>query len=187
MGPRNLLILFFSTVAVSLVILIIFFSLFFKNVDLSFNTKLPDSAPDLGKIYGTDFKMNPDSKADGVRRSTVNVPPETREPLPAADAGRGGNAELEDRELPPVSDDLIMEEGFPSLGDEGREPPVAGQPPTPNAGVEPVAPAAGSVRASERRPERPTVRPVEKVAEPATQPAQLPEPQPAGPPVPPQG
>jgi hypothetical protein len=186
MGPRNLLILFFSTVAVSLVILIIFFSLFFKNVDLSFNTKLPDSAPDLGKIYGDDFKMNPDSKADGLQRSTVNVPPESREPLPAANAGKGEDEEPGDNELPPVSDDVVLEESLPPLIEEGREPPVAGQTSIPKTGGEHATPAS-SARATERRSERPVARPIERVAEPLAQPVSSPEPPSSGPPVPPQG
>ncbi|HEY9687668.1 MAG TPA: hypothetical protein V6C52_11895 [Coleofasciculaceae cyanobacterium] len=183
MGPRNLLILFFSTVAVSLVILIIFFSLFFKNVDLSFNTKLPDSAPDLGKIYGDDFKMNPDSKANGLQRSTVNVPPESREPLPTANAEKGEEEEPGDNDLPPVSDDVVLEESLPPMIEEGREPPSAGQSATTRTGTEHGI-SANSARTTERRP---VARPIERVAEPLAQPVQSPEPQPSGPPVPPQG
>lgn len=51
MGPRNLIILFFSTLMVSLVILVIFFSLIFKNVDIEFNTKLPNTAPDVDERF----------------------------------------------------------------------------------------------------------------------------------------
>jgi hypothetical protein len=115
MGPRNLLILFFSTVAFSLVVLIIFFSLFFKNVDLNFNTRLPQSAPDIGGMYSSSSTMNPDSKADGLLRSTVNVPPEMRN----AETGKGGDkekkasAEPKDSDLPPVSDDTILDNNAP--------------------------------------------------------------------------
>jgi hypothetical protein len=110
MGPRNLLILFFSTVAVSLVILIIFFSLFFKNVDLNFNTRLPESAPDIGHQYATGPSMNPDSKADGLMRPTVNVPPEMQEPPPGSTAKKKSDDEAaSDSDLPPVSDDAVLE------------------------------------------------------------------------------
>jgi hypothetical protein len=70
MGVRNILILFFSTLAVSLVILIIFFNLFFKNVDLSFDTHVPESAPKLENFInrGGNFK------AGDTVHSTVNVP-----------------------------------------------------------------------------------------------------------------
>lgn len=47
MGLRNILVLFFSALAISLVVLMIFFSLFFDQMDLSFNTRLPDAAPNL--------------------------------------------------------------------------------------------------------------------------------------------
>ena len=111
MGPRNLLILFFSTVAVSLVILIIFFSLFFKNVDLNFNAKLPESAPDLGTLYSAKEETM-QSKAEGLLRSTINVPPEVREfvgNLTQSNADKAG-ADATDSNLPPVSDDVVFEE-----------------------------------------------------------------------------
>jgi hypothetical protein len=113
MGPRNLLILFFSTVAVSLVILIIFFSLFFKNVDLNFNTRLPESAPDIGRQYASGPNMNPDSKADGLMRSTVNVPPEMQEPaVGTTNAKKKSDSDMpSDSDLPPVSDDSVLEHG----------------------------------------------------------------------------
>ncbi|MBK8189984.1 MAG: hypothetical protein IPK79_05985 [Vampirovibrionales bacterium] len=47
MGFRRILILFFSTMTVSLVILLVLFNLVFKNIDLSFDTKTPESAPIL--------------------------------------------------------------------------------------------------------------------------------------------
>lgn len=183
MGPRNLLILFFSTVAVSLVILVIFFSLFFKNIDLNFNTKLPQSAPDIGGIYESGKGgMNPDSKAEGLLRSTVNVPPEIREPEPerrSAEASKKVGSEPADHALPPVSDDVILQEepvmGAPvpspshaSVSGHSRPEPAASKPPS----------AAQSV------PERPHPKPhpdPEPEASPAAEEA------PSGPPVPGQG
>ena len=128
MGPRNLLILFFSTVAVSLVILVIFFSLFFKNIDLNFNTKLPQSAPDIGGLYGKG--MSPESKSEGLLRSTVNVPPEIREPDPdrrAAGAIKKAAQEPLDTALPPVTDDVVLHEEpllvpVPSSGSPSAHP-----------------------------------------------------------------
>lgn len=47
MSLRHLLIVFFSVLAASLVILIMFFSLFFDKLDLSFNTHIPEAAPQI--------------------------------------------------------------------------------------------------------------------------------------------
>ncbi|WP_373531998.1 hypothetical protein [Vampirovibrio sp.] len=115
MGPKNLLILFFSTVAVSLVILIIFFSLFFKNVNLDFNTRLPESAPDVGSRFSETSTMSPDSKADGLMRSTVNVPPDFKEPEPNTQRAEKSLEEAfpSDADLPPVSDDALLENDYP--------------------------------------------------------------------------
>lgn len=116
MGPRNLLILFFSTVAVSLVILIIFFSLFFKSVNLDFNTRLPESAPEIGGRFNASSTMSPDSKADGLTRSTVNVPPEFKEPAPdlsKPDDKKPVEERLpSDADLPPISDDVLLETDY---------------------------------------------------------------------------
>jgi hypothetical protein len=134
MGPRNLLILFFSTVAVSLVILVIFFSLFFKNLDLNFNTKLPQSAPEVGDMYTKGSTMNPESKAGGLLRSTVNVPPEIHEEESPPVSHNGTNhhkpaAEPADSDLPPVSDDsMLNEENAPPLPSRTED----NAPPTPS-------------------------------------------------------
>ena len=109
MGPRNLLILFFSTVAVSLVILIIFFSLFFKNVDLNFNAKLPESAPDLGSLYSKQEETM-QSKAAGLLRSTINVPPEVKEFVGNLTNSNKQEAMPPDSSLPPISDDVMLED-----------------------------------------------------------------------------
>jgi hypothetical protein len=102
--------LFFSTVAVSLVILIIFFSLFFKNVDLNFNTRLPESAPEIGRQFGNGQSMNQDSKADGLMRATINVPPEMQEPAVNANAKKKDDTDgADDSDLPPISDDAVLQ------------------------------------------------------------------------------
>lgn len=189
MGPRNLLILFFSTVAVSLVILIIFFSLFFKNVDLNFNTRLPESAPDIGQQYSNSSTMNPDSKADGLLRSTVNVPPEFQEPASASGKDSKKNAkdtEPDDSDLPPVSDDAALE-------NDAELPPVEKEIPTsaPDKTSTEKPTSTRSERSTSTAPSNPTPRSsrsVERKSEPA--PVAMPEPipdevsQPSGPPVP---
>lgn len=125
MGPRNLLILFFSTVAVSLVILIIFFSLFFKNVDLNFNTRLPETAPDIGSHFPTGASMNPESKADGVHRSSINVPPELKEPEIKPEAKNSEKTEPPlppEADLAPISDDAMLENTLPPDAEEPLTP-----------------------------------------------------------------
>ena len=47
LGFKNVLILFFSAMAVSLVVLVIFFGLFFQKVDFSLNTKPLENAPTI--------------------------------------------------------------------------------------------------------------------------------------------
>jgi len=44
---KRILLLFFTTMALSLVILIVLFNLFFKNIDIEFDTKMPEQAPVL--------------------------------------------------------------------------------------------------------------------------------------------
>jgi len=196
MGPRNLLILFFSTVAVSLVILIIFFSLFFKNVDLNFNTRLPESAPDIGRQYGAGPTMSPDSKADGLLRSTVNVPPEFQEPPVSSDSKAAGKDKKEDMppadaDLPPISDDAMLENDspMPSMDQPPAQQPAVEKPSADKTSTRPdhrsisptSQPSSTSTRAN---------RPVERRPEPTPAPVAMPEPlpdeisTPSGPPVP---
>lgn len=192
MGPRNLLILFFSTVAVSLVILIIFFSLFFKNVNLDFNTRLPESAPDVGSRFKVESAtMNPESKADGLTRSTVNVPPDYKEPEADTQHAKDKVEKEEfipsDVDLPPISDDAFLENDYHQPLPEAR--PLE-KPPAPEK--------TGTDRATSRPPEpslpamRPN-KPVEPRKETQAQPMAMPlpiqdlpaaEPESAGPPIP---
>lgn len=156
MGPRNLLILFFSTVAVSLVILIIFFSLFFKNVDLNFNARLPESAPDLGNLYGKQEETM-QSKAAGLLRSTINVPPEVKEFVGNLAGNGKQEAEETDSSLPPISDDVVFEDSFAKnnfMEDEPKHPPrPAEKAPEQHAASESFSPI-------ETSPEQPSGPPV---------------------------
>jgi hypothetical protein len=194
MGPRNLLILFFSTVAVSLVILIIFFSLFFKNVDLNFNTRLPESAPDIGRQFGSTPTMSPESKADGLMRSTVNVPPEMREPDPAHAAGKTKKTDSEDiadSDLPPISDDVMLEHdrtADPASPERSPQPESTDVNPSDrhttnrNENTPTTAPAPRNPRPVRRQVEAPPP-PQTPVAMPVN-PAPVEQPEPSGPPVP---
>lgn len=84
MGIRNVLILFFSAMAVSVVILTVFFSLFFKNFDnlVTFDTRLPESAPEFQSVTDEADPQHA-SRAQGIRHSTINVPRDSR-PTPAS-------------------------------------------------------------------------------------------------------
>lgn len=170
MGPKNLLILFFSTVAVSLVILIIFFSLFFKNVNLDFNTRLPESAPVVGGRFSDTSTMSPDSKADGLMRSTVNVPPDFKEPEPSAhpDVKPLEDKLPSDAELPPVSDDALLENDYPRhLNDNESEHKPEKTPFTEKSGNEKPGSSGISVRGGQSLPPARIRRPVAETTRPA--------------------
>lgn len=101
MGVRNVLVLFFSAMAVSMVILIVFFSLFFKNFDnlVTFDTKLPESAPDLGTVLEKKGSIE-SSKSDGTSHSTINVPSDYR---------GGGNTTTVSTSTPSLPKDPVVD------------------------------------------------------------------------------
>ncbi len=196
MGPKNLLILFFSTVAVSLVILIIFFSLFFKNVNLDFNTRLPESAPDIGGAFNQTSTMSPDSKAEGLMRSTVNVPSDAREADSTGKSGDGPQKEPDeapmagDATLPPISDDALLEDEAPQPLPDRTPPPLTGsEKPAPPGDRTATAGNRPSMTAPPPRLPRP-YQEVRRDTPPPSSPApeldvpNTPEPEAEGPPVP---
>ena len=114
MGPRNLIILFFSTVAVSLVLLVIIFSLFFKNLDFSFDTKLPESAPDLKGFYQQTGGSPSQTRADGVH-AHVQVPGgEAMPALPRTGFGQNPDNPLGKTETPPPASDIVTPANEPA-------------------------------------------------------------------------
>jgi len=164
MGPRNLLILFFSAVAVSLVILIILSSLVFKNLSLDFNTHMPETTPDIGSQFSSQTQsMNPDSKADNVSRATVNVPPESVEPaLPAQGTAKDQNA----ADTAPVTDDAVLENNAPlpldNKIDNSMDTNVAPLPATTKSGTEKASKTNVSTPRAIMRP--PAERKIEPMA-----------------------
>lgn len=54
MGFRNIAILFLSVTAVSMVLLVVVVSFIFQGNDMSFETKMPEAAPELADIYKND-------------------------------------------------------------------------------------------------------------------------------------
>ena len=80
LGFKNVLILFFSATAVSLVILVLFFGIFFQKIDFSLNTKPLENAPVLVDPEApipdeTETASLPDSQLDDVfNEIRINVP-----------------------------------------------------------------------------------------------------------------
>lgn len=110
--------LFASGVAISLTILVVFFSLFFKDVDMTFQTHMPESAPTLEPVDGDDEG----SDAFGNANVRLNLPPEEMTPRPVAPAAEPviqpstpSIDELQIDPLPPAPDVTQQPAG-------GREP-----------------------------------------------------------------
>jgi len=165
MGPRNLLILFFSAVAVSLVILIILSSLVFKNLSLDFNTHMPETTPDIGTQFSSQTQsMNPDSKADNVSRATVNVPPESVEPAaPANGKADTTTKEPSAADMVPVTDDAVLENKAPLPVDNKIETNEAPLPAAPKASMEKASQGSRNNASTSHAITRP---PVERKIEP---------------------
>jgi hypothetical protein len=102
LGFKNVLILFFSAMAISLVVLVLFFGLFFQKVDFSLNTKPLENAPNAaGSATQTQDET---SKATGLTARqlgdvfseiNINVPTDanrdiTPTPNSGAQATEGG-------------------------------------------------------------------------------------------------
>jgi cell division septation protein DedD len=133
-----MLIIFFSAMSVSLVVLIIFFSLFFENIDVSFNTRLPEAAPALGDAY-----VNPNNKQDegpfagfGFGRpghAVVNVPSDPAGASPVSGgtskrpAGENQNAVPDEDGLVPLGTptDVRPDDEMPLMGVGGLTPDQA--------------------------------------------------------------
>lgn len=154
MGVRNVLILFFSAMAVSVVILTVFFSLFFKNFDnlVTFDTRLPESAPELGNIYNENG-ANQSSKAEGVVHSTINVPEDYRkngnttpqapqeDPMVGVGADTVNPEDSQDTEEALNSDTTKEEDPAPpALEPPAREVKKAAVPNKPPSAPKPAAP-----------------------------------------------
>jgi cell division septation protein DedD len=182
MGIRNILILFFSAMAVSVVILTVFFSLFFKNFDnlVTFDTRLPESAPEF-QSASDETGPQQDSRAQGVRHSTINVPKDSR-PAPASSDTHttpevpsvGIGADL-------FSDDFQDDEMF-----DGLDMPTTTKPATTSGDSKPVSATPNSTSDGKKPPASPAV----DRAEPSTPPPPPPPPslaEPTGDASPPSG
>ena len=92
MNPRQFIVLFLASLSMSLIILIAFFSLFFKNLNIEFNAKLPESAP----IPSAPLVES--NKSSGVTHAQVNLPPEDTLPM----VGIGSNPSMPEAPPPPA-------------------------------------------------------------------------------------
>ncbi|MDX2085344.1 MAG: hypothetical protein SFZ03_08150 [Candidatus Melainabacteria bacterium] len=147
MSIRNVLILFFSALAVALVILIICFSLFFEHLNISFNTHAPESAPDfIASPNDNDNAAEGDSHSLGGR-ANVNVPGDSPPPVHSPQAKDSHSAEA------------LQEPDVPFVGVGEEEPPlppiplpetIDSTPPVPHggAGDAPTPPAQGATGVS---------------------------------------
>lgn len=133
MGVRNILVLFFSTMAVSLVILIILFNLIFKNIDMTFETKIPESAPtidypeeeDSGNPFSKEEGFSSEFKARGVHESKIDVPGGSRRQVSETSSSTSSDTETEQAERPtpesPVK--LLNPEPVPELKSTPKSDP----------------------------------------------------------------
>jgi type IV secretory pathway VirB10-like protein len=91
MNARQFIVLFLASLSMSLIILIAFFSLFFKNLNIEFNAKMPESAP----IPSAPIVES--NKSSGLTHAKVNLPPEDALPM----VGIGSNPAMPEAPPPP--------------------------------------------------------------------------------------
>ncbi|MBX2861403.1 MAG: hypothetical protein KTR14_09210 [Vampirovibrio sp.] len=129
MGIKNIFILFVSTTAISLVVFTVVFSLFFKNVDLTFDTKEPESAPGVVNtiLPGSDNKQPAKFQSTGVSSADLKVPPEFA-PRPAEDDDDATEPE-EDVKLAEQPENDIQRTPFFSRNEDSETKDT--EPPTP--------------------------------------------------------
>jgi hypothetical protein len=123
MTLRQLFILFSSATATSLIVLLLFFGLFFESFDITFDTKLPDAAPDFQQWS---LPSGRPSVTDALGRAVLNVPVESvPKPRPVPNNGKVSplfpNQNLQD---PPAMEDIPTEAGVGIYPTEGIEPPT---------------------------------------------------------------
>lgn len=133
MNARQFIVLFLASLSMSLIILIAFFSLFFKNLDIEFNAKLPESAP----IPAAPLVES--NKASGLTHAQVNLPPEDTLPM----VGVGNNPTVPQTPLPAVLtppapvDEVIEPTEPPAPPPEPiLEPPPPPLPPVPDDDIQ---------------------------------------------------
>jgi SPOR domain len=173
MGLRNILVLFFSAMAITLVVLIIFFSMFFEHLNFSFNTRLPDTAPTIAQPGETpdDLAKAPEETFDpfSAREAELNVPSEaakiTAPPAPymGAEADLPVTPEPKAEPSPsalPRSASSSSSTGANEQGNGGREGNQDGSS-TMNEDGSPVTPNASP--ASEQQTPPPVRRPLPPV------------------------
>jgi hypothetical protein len=150
MNSRQVVVLFLASLSVSLIFLMAFFSLFFKNLDIEFGARVPESAPQA--------EMAPNStpehyKADGLTHAQLQLPPEDGLPVVGTSPVAASTAPTETitPAVEPV-DDAPAPAGFEDAPpDDPPEPAMAPSEHEPSSVVTP-APARPVVRHRQRPP-----------------------------------
>jgi hypothetical protein len=173
MNVRNMVILFLAVLAISLVILVIIFSLFFKNMDFSFSTHAPVTAPSLSEQFGGSPNH---SKAEDVNQSNVRVPGDE----PAASGQSGGRTQGAQQRLP---EDEVYHQVDPGIGVTDPYAVTDSEPPLPGPTSDTPQRTEPSSRNGTGSTTTETGRPSSR--QPVTPPTVAPGPPvPSGPPVP---
>jgi hypothetical protein len=134
MNARQFIVLFLASLSLSLIILIAFFSLFFKNLDIEFNAKLPESAP-----IPSSAPIIESNKSSGLTHAQVSLPPEDTLPM----VGVGSNPAMPEAPPPPKEDTALNvvpateqpaqpPSDAPSVPAPPMEPPPPPLPPVPD-------------------------------------------------------
>jgi hypothetical protein len=150
LGFKNVLILFFSAMAVSLVILVLFFGIFFQKLDFSLNTKPLENAPTIVDPEApvpdeTQTTALPDSQLDEVfNEIRINVPTDAykmgKQAHPTVDASPTHSAvkAKPTKAYVGVGTDASSANSLESASDVQVEPAL----PVPKAGINKTAPVA---------------------------------------------
>lgn len=152
---RSLVVLFVATMAISLLLLMILFNLVFKNIDLNFKTRLPESAPtpeqasaQSGALVEEGSTVSSDTQArfeaEGIMTARMNVPgrrqiAESVEPVTLDESAIEDTQTLNELN----NDDAPLTTPVKSVAPTPALPPVSleSRPPsTPLTGAQPPAP-----------------------------------------------
>jgi hypothetical protein len=102
LGFKNVLILFFSAMAISLVVLLLFFGVFFQKIDFSLNTKplqtvqttiSPQAANNQSDVAAT--PLSPTQLDDVFNEININVPTDAYKTASPSSVATGGSTTLE--------------------------------------------------------------------------------------------
>jgi cytoskeletal protein RodZ len=76
MGKRKFFLLFISAMSLSIIIMVIIYGVFIKDIDFSFNVKTPESAPSPVDMYNQDQQASKGDESDSKNPAKVTTPDE---------------------------------------------------------------------------------------------------------------